>query len=111
MQDGANLLRKWYIKDLNSVPPSYILQPISHLLPNFFNSRQPTLQLEDQEAWFDTLNNLFKYILKGSEVLKHAEKISDAEFNQLRMSVIEREYMKGIVEAKDSKNDCLAFVR
>ena len=44
-------------------------------------------------------------------MLKHAEKISDAEFNQLRMSVIEREYMKGIVEAKDSKNDCLAFVR
>ena len=111
MQDGVKLLKKWYIKDLNCVPASYILQPISSLLPNFFNSRQPKLQLADQEAWFDTLNALYKFILKGSEVLKHAEKISDAEFDQLRMSVIEREFVKGVVEAKDSKDDCFAFVR
>ena len=29
----------------------------------------------------------------------------------MRMSVIEREFTKGIVEAKDSKEDCFAFVR
>ena len=99
------------MKDLNCVPVSYILQPISTHLPDFFNSRNPRLQTQDQEKWFDTLNQLHKYILKGSEILKHAEKISESDFQQLRMSVIEREFVKGIVEAKDTKDDCFAFVR
>ena len=64
-----------------------------------------------KEAWFDTLTQLHKFILKGSEILKHSEKISESEFQLMRMSVIEREFTKGIVEAKDSKEDCFAFVR
>ena len=111
MGAGVKLLRQWYVKDLNCVPVSYILQPISTHLPDFFNSRNPRLQTQDQEKWFDTLNQLHKYILKGSEILKHAEKISESDFQQLRMSVIEREFVKGIVDAKDTKDDCFAFVR
>ena len=111
MEDGVKLLKKWYVKDLNCIPVSYILQPISSMLPNFFNSRNPKLQTVDQEKWVDTLNQLYKFILKGSEILKHAEKISEKEFQLLRMSVIEREFLNGIVEAKDSKDDCFAFAR
>ena len=99
------------MKDLNCIPICYILQPISSMLPNFFNTRNPKLQTVDQEKWFDTLNQLYKFILKGSEILKHAEKISEREFQILRMSVIEREFLKGIAEAKDTKDDCFAFVR
>ena len=69
------------------------------------------LQQVDQEAWFDTLTQIQKYILKGSEILRHSEKISESEFQVLRMSVIEREFTKGIVEARDVKDDCFAFVR
>ena len=111
MEDGVRLLKKWYIKDLNCIPACYILQPISSILPNFFNSRNPKLQKVDQEKWVDTLNQLYKFILKGSEILKHAEKISEEEFQLLRMSVIEREFLKGIIEARDTKDDCFAFVR
>ena len=85
--------------------------PISSVLPNFLNSRNSKLQQQDQEAWFDTLTQLQKYILKGSEILRHSEKISESEFQLLRMSVIEREFNKGIVEAKDIKEDCFAIVR
>lgn len=111
MEEGVKLLKKWYVKDLNCVPTSYILQPITSNLPHFFNSRNPKQQMVDQEKWFDTLSQLYKFILKGSEILKHAEKISEKEFQLLRMSVIEREFMKGIVEVKDTKDDCFAFVR
>ena len=111
MEEGVKLLRTWYVKDLNCVPPSYILQPISSILPNFLNSRNSKLQQVDQEAWFDTLTQIQKYILKGSEILRHSEKISESEFQVLRMSVIEREFTKGIVEARDVKDDCFAFVR
>ena len=48
MEEGVRLLRKWYIKDQNCIPASYILQPISSILENFFNSRQPKLQAADQ---------------------------------------------------------------
>ena len=48
MEEGVRLLRKWYVKDQNCIPASYILQPISSLLPNFLNSRQPKLQAADQ---------------------------------------------------------------
>ena len=48
MDEGVRLLKKWYIKDQNCIPASYILQPISSILENFFNSRQPKLQAADQ---------------------------------------------------------------
>ena len=71
MNDGVKLLKKWYVKDLNSIPHTFILQPISSLLPNFLNTRYPKLQKKDQEDWFDTLLELQKFIMKGSEVLRH----------------------------------------
>ena len=48
IEEGVRLLRKWYVKDQNCIPASYILQPISSILENFFNSRQPKLQAADQ---------------------------------------------------------------
>ena len=111
MSEGVKLLKKWYVKDLNSIPHTFILQPISSLLPNFLNTRFPKLQMKDQEEWFDNLTELQKFITKGSEVLRHSEKITEKEFQFLRMSVIEREFTKGIVEARDTKEDCFAFVR
>ena len=111
MGEGPKLLTKWFHKDSNCVPPVYVLQPISSILPNFLNSKKAKLQQRDQEEWFKTLGELHKYILKGAEFLKHSNIISEKEFSVFKMSVIEREFTKGILEANDTKEDCLAFTR
>ena len=109
--DGVTLLKKWFHKDLNCVPPLYVLQPISSILPNFLNSRKVKLQQADQEEWFKTMQELHKYVLKGTELLKHNNIIPENEYLKFRMSVLEREFTKGILEAADTKEDCLAFTR
>lgn len=35
--EELELMDKWYIQDENTVPPVYILQPISSILTNFNN--------------------------------------------------------------------------
>lgn len=37
VQDELELLDAWYKKDMNTVPPVYVLQPISSILSNFNN--------------------------------------------------------------------------
>jgi hypothetical protein len=111
IEDGVKLLRKWFHKDANCVPAVYLLQPITSHLPNFLNSKKAKLQQTDQEEWFKTLLELQKYVLKGTEILKHKKVITEKEFLTFRMSVLEREFTKGIVEAEDTKEDCLAFTR
>lgn len=37
IQDELELLDAWYKKDMNTVPPVYVLQPISSILSNFNN--------------------------------------------------------------------------
>ena len=36
-EEGLGLVKKWYKKDTNAVPPVMVLQPISSILPNFLN--------------------------------------------------------------------------
>ena len=111
LDDGVALLKKWFHKDLNCVPPLYVLQPISSILPNFLNARKVKLQQADQEEWFKTMQELQKYVLKGTEFLKHNNIIPENEYLKFRMSILEREFAKGILEARDTKEDCLAFTR
>ena len=34
-QEGVALLKRWFIKDCNSIPPRYVLQPISTHYPHY----------------------------------------------------------------------------
>ena len=36
-QEDKNLLSKWFLKDDNILPPTYVLQPITDLLPDYGN--------------------------------------------------------------------------
>jgi hypothetical protein len=44
MGNDVTLLKKWYRKDMNKVPPESILLPITTHLPHFLNKRMPKLQ-------------------------------------------------------------------
>ncbi|KAJ0171169.1 hypothetical protein K1T71_013368 [Dendrolimus kikuchii] len=105
------LLDTWYKKDSNAVPPVSVLQPISSILINFNNKRVPKLQAEDQAVWWDTLGKMQKLFRKSSSQLYNAGKIDKDTMHNYFMSVTEREVINGILNVKNTKNHCLAYVR
>ncbi|XP_052753046.1 NACHT and WD repeat domain-containing protein 2 [Galleria mellonella] len=105
------LLDTWYKKDSNAVPPVSVLQPISSILINFNNKRVPKLQAEDQAVWWDTLGKMQKLFRKASSQLYNAGKIDKDTMHNYFMSVTEREVINGILNVKNTKNHCLAYVR
>ncbi|XP_055309195.1 NACHT and WD repeat domain-containing protein 2-like, partial [Sitodiplosis mosellana] len=108
--DGS-LLDMWYKKDSNAVPPISVLQPISSILVNFNNKRVPKLQAEDQAIWWDTLGKMQKILRKSAASLSSAGKIDKDQMHNYFMSVTEREVINGILNVKNTKNHCLAYVR
>ncbi|XP_066597814.1 NACHT and WD repeat domain-containing protein 2 isoform X2 [Prorops nasuta] len=107
----VSLLDKWYKKDSNAVPPTSILQPISSILKNFNNKRIPKLQQEDQAIWWDTMLKMQKLFRKGAQSLYNNGKFDKDTMHNYFMSVTEREVINGILNVKNTKNHCLAYVR
>ncbi|XP_075987082.1 NACHT and WD repeat domain-containing protein 2 [Anticarsia gemmatalis] len=105
------LLDTWYKKDSNAVPPVSVLQPISSILINFNNKRVPKLQAEDQAVWWDTLGKMQKLFRKASIQLFNAGKFDKDTMHNYYMSVTEREVINGVLNVKNTKNHCLAYVR
>ncbi|KAG7296838.1 hypothetical protein JYU34_019694 [Plutella xylostella] len=105
------LLDTWYKKDSNAVPPVSVLQPISSILVNFNNKRVPKLQAEDQAVWWDTLTKMQKLFRKAALNLYNCGKIDKETMHNYFMSVTEREVINGVLNVKNTKNHCLAYVR
>ncbi|XP_020292680.1 NACHT and WD repeat domain-containing protein 2 isoform X2 [Pseudomyrmex gracilis] len=107
----VSLLDRWYKKDSNAVPPTSILQPISSILKNFNNKRIPKLQQEDQAIWWDTMCKMQKLFRKGAQSLFNTGKFDKDTMHNYFMSVTEREVINGVLNVKNTKNHCLAYVR
>ncbi|KAI9580289.1 NACHT and WD repeat domain-containing protein 2 [Glossina fuscipes] len=105
------LLDLWYKKDSNAVPPVSVLQPISSILINFNNKRVPKLQAQDQAVWWDTLGKMQKLLRKASASLGASGKMTKDAVHNYFMSVTEREVINGILNVKNTKNHCLAYIR
>ncbi|XP_015602008.1 NACHT and WD repeat domain-containing protein 2 isoform X2 [Cephus cinctus] len=107
----VSVLDTWYKKDSNAVPPTSVLQPISSILKNFNNKRIPKLQQEDQAIWWDTMTKMQKLFRKGAQSLYNSGKFDKDTMHNYFMSVTEREVINGILNVKNTKNHCLAYVR
>ncbi|KAL7293010.1 hypothetical protein TKK_0013456 [Trichogramma kaykai] len=107
----VSVLDQWYKKDSNAVPACSILQPISSILKNFNNKRIPKLQQEDQAIWWDTMVKMQKLFRKGAQALYNSGKFDKDTMHNYFMSVTEREVINGILNVKNTKNHCLAYLR
>ncbi|XP_039442775.1 NACHT and WD repeat domain-containing protein 2 [Culex pipiens pallens] len=107
----VTLLDMWYKKDSNAVPPISILQPISSILTNFNNKRVPKLQAEDQAVWWDTLTKMQKLFRKGAASCHAQGKLDKDQMHNYFMSVTEREVINGVLNVKNTKNHCIAYLR
>lgn len=109
--NDVTLIDTWYRKDSNAVPPISVLQPISSILINFNNKRIPKLQAEDQAIWWDTLAKFQKLFRKAATALYQQDKMDKDAMHNYYMSVTEREVINGILNVKNTKNHCLAYIR
>ncbi|KAL8615116.1 hypothetical protein ACOMHN_054485 [Nucella lapillus] len=109
--EEVTLLDTWYKRDDNSVPPVYILQPISSILTNFNNKRHQRMMELDQNTWWETLGKLQKIIRKSAQVLFLTKRLDRDQVHNYFMSVTEREVERGLLKAKNTDEHCLAYIR
>lgn len=62
---------RWYQKDENYFPVSYILQPVTTWIPHCFNDSDPSLKQEAQSQWQSDYNAMREFLQKAAmEVFK-----------------------------------------
>lgn len=63
---NVELLLTWYKLDTNSLPPVYVLMPVSSVFKNFTNKNERQLMEEDQNAWWKTMGQLCTVLRSGA---------------------------------------------
>ncbi|CAF4750594.1 unnamed protein product [Rotaria sp. Silwood1] len=94
----AELLTQWYQLDTNCMPPAYILQNISSIIPHFISKNTDEVKQADKE-WKD-INNRLRLCLRQA-----------AETCLQREQIIEPDYDNFFISAKDANERTLCFLR
>lgn len=91
-QEGLTVLKKWFIKDDNSVPPKYVLQPITTHYP-YYNDTKPEARPQhdaDILSWNLTEARLLQLLCSAA---LQAEKDGDLSAEQKHNFFMSREKM------------------
>ncbi|XP_077984721.1 NACHT domain- and WD repeat-containing protein 1-like [Glandiceps talaboti] len=104
--DIKKLVLHWYKKDENHIPPVYVLQPISTILPDF-KSSDTELRNKAKQEWREIHAKIQTAFTKVAKVkLKDKERV-----NKYVHSVTAREIDAGLLKVKDPSKSCLWFHR
>ncbi|XP_071093648.1 NACHT domain- and WD repeat-containing protein 1-like [Haliotis cracherodii] len=104
-EEALTLLKTWFKRDDNAVPPTYFLQPISSILPDFRNENEDKRK-SAKTAWYDQNAIMQKALVKAAN-----ETLDPKAAHRYVMSVTEAEITRGIVESEDRLSSCLWFHR
>jgi hypothetical protein len=110
-KEDAELLRKWYWLDENTIPDTYVLLKISTYYKNFCNKAQKALMEQDQSLWWKTMAQLNIIIRKASKKLVEQKRFSLDDDHRYNFSVTEQEVIKGIIRAANNTEHTFAFMR
>ena len=58
---------RWYQKDENCFPVSYILQPVTTWIPNYFNDKDLSLKQEAQGQWQSEYNAMREFLQQAAK--------------------------------------------
>lgn len=75
-QEDQELLQRWFKVDHNSIPAQYLLQPITHILPDYRNYDNPELRKKASGMWwaaFERMQVVFRNA--ADKVLDKKEKL------------------------------------
>ncbi|ESO97320.1 hypothetical protein LOTGIDRAFT_114992 [Lottia gigantea] len=91
-----NLLSRWFTRDDNSVPPTYILQPISSRIPEFIS------EVEDEKSKAKNLWNSERDEMRQG-LVQAAQQILDSESSHKYVrSVTETEIDRGLINGENA---------
>eukprot|EP00066_Takifugu_rubripes_P010060 XP_003977567.2 PREDICTED: NACHT and WD repeat domain-containing protein 1 [Takifugu rubripes] len=110
--EGAEELRRWYLKDDNAVPPVYVLQPIAAHFPHYDDLRpENSLQRErDAACWRAKEARLLEVLRRAAAAAEAAGDITTEEKQQFNTSGLEQQFELGLWK-DDAALSALVFVR
>ena len=86
-QKPIELLDQWYKEDTNTVPPTYILQPISSYLANYNNMAvKAELQAQDEATWSMIYQQIQQLLWFATDELIATEKMTVNDGLRLKAS-------------------------
>ncbi|XP_061189796.1 NACHT and WD repeat domain-containing protein 2-like [Saccostrea echinata] len=107
MGEDLSSFNIWYKEDTNSIPPVFVLQQISSIIPNY--------KIKDPEAmrnWERVAEEMRDKLQKASQHCFEEGKMTEEEKHKYFMSVTEEEIEQGILKSPGNPVDhCLCFVR
>ncbi|KAL2090163.1 hypothetical protein ACEWY4_014851 [Coilia grayii] len=111
--DDIKFLNKWYWKDDNNVPPSYILQPITTHFAHYDNMAADCAELRDKDvlSWQYTEAQLLKLLRSAALQAEKSGQITSEQKNKYFKSVTELEIEQGLLAAQTPDSTAVVFVR
>ncbi|CAB1324586.1 unnamed protein product [Coregonus sp. 'balchen'] len=114
-QDQVGLLHQWFRKDNNAIPPVYVLQPITTLLPHYNDLRPESGPLQDNSviSWRYTEARLLQLLRTAAVQAEEDGDISAEQKHQFFKSVAEHEIEEGLrtPDGDESEPSAVLFVR
>ena len=99
------LVTSWYLRDDNSVPPCYLLQPISNQFP--INSADKDDMAKAWEGWGKVEKSIWSYLRTAAEKAGLEEK----DKQKYTVSVTQLEVEKGVVTDPEARQRSLVIDR
>ncbi|KAK3084596.1 hypothetical protein FSP39_016054 [Pinctada imbricata] len=102
---SKEILNKWFQRDNNSVPPIYVLSPISKLIPDFLSADKEKKKAAKQQWWDE--GDLMQEALEQAAL----KALGEENARNYVISVTEREVQMGMLEAEKPGVECIWIKR
>ncbi|KAE8632431.1 hypothetical protein XENTR_v10001547 [Xenopus tropicalis] len=112
-ESDAQLLTKWFWKDMNTIPPTYVLQPITTHLPHYAatNPSFAELQAQEYKEWRNTEKQLTKALRLAALEAQIEGLITLEQKHKYFKSVTESEIECGLLACGANKEGSTIFLR
>ncbi|XP_068563273.1 NACHT domain- and WD repeat-containing protein 1 [Cebidichthys violaceus] len=110
--EGVKQLNKWFLKDNNAVPPTYVLQPITTHFPHYNDLRPESGPQRDKNlvSWRFTETQVLQLLRSAATDAEAAGDITAEQKQHFFTSVTVQEFEQGLWK-DSSESSALLFVR
>ncbi|XP_059197113.1 NACHT domain- and WD repeat-containing protein 1 [Centropristis striata] len=110
--EGVQLLSRWFLKDNNAVPPTYVLQPITAHFPHYADLRPESGPQRDKNllSWRLTETKLCQLLRSAATDAEAAGDLTAEQKQRFFTSVTEQEFDHGLWKT-GGEASALLFVR
>ncbi|XP_041912488.1 NACHT domain- and WD repeat-containing protein 1 [Alosa sapidissima] len=111
--DDIKFLNKWFWRDDNAVPPTYVLQPISRHFSHYGDAAAECVELRDQDAlsWQYTEARLLRLLRCAALQAEKSGQLTPEQKHAYFKSVTEWEMEQGLLAAQTPESSTVLFVR